>query len=130
MSVSVAWRQTLKSGSRVVALRKRLSSTRCFSISARARVAAGFGISKGPAVEILESEPLPDDDNVPILSLDSPGSSRGASSIADEPDDLRLSDDPADDEKQPTKQPTKPLTKWSTKFPTFRIRPAPVRPSR
>jgi hypothetical protein len=59
------------------------------------------GIVKGPAAEVEELEPLPEDDSVPILSLDSPGPSRRTSSIPDEPDDLRLSDDPpaaADDD--------------------------------
>jgi hypothetical protein len=51
------------------------------------------GIIKGPAVTFTEPEPLPEDETVPILSLDSAGSGTGLSSIPDEPDDLRLSDD-------------------------------------
>jgi hypothetical protein len=64
------------------------------------------GIVKGRAVEVEESEPLPEDDNVPILSLDSPDTSHRSSSIADEPDDLRLSDDPpaAEEEYAPDEQ--------------------------
>ena len=56
------------------------------------------GIVKAASVEILESEALPEDDNVPILSLDDPSPSRSKPSIADEPDDMRLSDEPARDE--------------------------------
>lgn len=54
------------------------------------------GIMKGPTVVTFESEEIPDDENVPILSLD-PGERSGTLSIPDEPDDLRLSDEASEE---------------------------------
>ena len=51
------------------------------------------GIIKGPSVAFSEPEALPEDESVPILSLDANESGTGISSIPDEPDDLRLSED-------------------------------------
>ncbi|MGH7742149.1 MAG: hypothetical protein ACRENS_09010 [Candidatus Eiseniibacteriota bacterium] len=57
------------------------------------------GIIKGPAAVMDEPEPLPDDESVPILSLDGNDRGPGTISIAGELDDLRLSeDDAAEDE--------------------------------
>jgi hypothetical protein len=56
------------------------------------------GIVRGPGVSFSEPEPLPEDESVPILSLDSSETGTGHSSIPDEPDDLRLSDDVEDED--------------------------------
>jgi hypothetical protein len=106
-----------------------------------------YGIVKARSVEVEESEPLPEDDNVPILSLDSPGTSRRSSSIAEEPDDLRLSDDPpagaeedAEDEQDdetdeifdipdpPGARPPKPLSRPIAKSPPRAATPESPKP--
>ena len=58
------------------------------------------GVVKGAAPVMAEPESLPEDENVPILSLDESESHTTSGDYSDEPDDLRLSDDvePADAE--------------------------------
>ena len=56
------------------------------------------GIIKGPAVVMDEPEALPEDEHVPILSLDGSESDGRPSAFADETDDMRLSFDDDDDD--------------------------------